>query len=69
MLQAANPRVKYCYEQALEAERLATTARNPEDRRLYLDNAKTWFGLAASYEYQERVQAFLKEFRGSIGKV
>jgi len=68
MLQAASPRVKYCYEQALEAERLATKARNLEDRRLYLDNAKRWFGLAASYEHPEQLQAFLKELRGSTRK-
>jgi hypothetical protein len=66
MLQATNQNVKYCYEQALVAEERAANARTSGDRTFFLDNAKKWFGLAASYEYQERLEAFLKEFRSSI---
>jgi len=66
MLTAAKQNVKYCYEQALEAEERAADERNPNTRRFYLDSAKRWFGLAASLEYQERLEAFLKEFRTSI---
>jgi|SRR5262245_4943099 len=66
MLQAANQDIRHCYERALEAEQRAANARNSEERRFYLDNEKRWLALAVSYEYQERLTAFLQELRGHV---
>jgi hypothetical protein len=66
VLKAANQNVKYCYEQALQAEERAAQTRNPLDRQFWLDNEARWLALAASYEYQARLSDFIKEVRGFI---
>jgi len=66
VLKASSQNVNFCYERALEAETRAEASRNPEDRRFYFDCEKRWLALAASYEYQERLAAFLQELRGFV---
>lgn|SRR5262249_41036133 len=66
VLKAANQNVKYCYERALQAEERAARARNSEERRFYLDCEARWLTLAASYDYQECLTAFLRELRGFV---
>ena len=66
VLKASSQNVKYCNERALEAEERADASRNPEERRFYYDCEKRWLALAASYEYQERLSAFLQELRGFL---
>jgi len=66
VLKASSQNVKYCYERALEAEARADASRNPEERIFYYNCEKRWLALAASYEYQERLAAFLQELRGFV---
>jgi hypothetical protein len=42
---------------------VATNARTPDERRLYLDEEKRWLILAASYDYQEILKAFIEKLR------
>ena len=67
MLRAVSKNVNNCYERARRAERQAAKARTPDERRLYLDDEKSWLTLAASYDHQERLEAFLKELRSLLG--
>jgi len=55
--------MKLCYERAFRAERLAAKARTPDERRFYRDEEKTWLALAASYDYQARLESFVQELR------
>src|SRR5262245_34937139 len=63
MLKPANQNAKYCYERALEAEQKAANAQNAADRDFWLEREKHWFHLATSYEFTERVAAFIQELR------
>jgi methionyl-tRNA synthetase len=68
MLRAVSKNVNDCYERARCAERLAAMARTANERRLYLDDEKSWLALATSYDHQERLEAFLKELRSLLGQ-
>src|SRR5215475_5959015 len=65
MLKPANQNTKYCYGRALEAEQKAANAQNATDREFWLDREKRWFQLATSYEFTERVAAFVNELRNA----
>jgi len=66
MLEDANQNVKYCYEQALQAEGCAAQTGNPLDRQFWLDDEARWLALAATYEYQAQLADFIKELRGLV---
>jgi len=64
MLRPANQNTRYCYEKALEAGQRAAAAREPGDREFWLERERHWFHLATSYDYQQRLSAFIAELRG-----
>jgi hypothetical protein len=63
MLRVFSRNAKKCYERARCAAQVATNARTPDERRLYLDEEKRWLILAASYDYQEILKAFIEKLR------
>jgi hypothetical protein len=65
MLKPTNQNTKYCYERALEAEQKAANAQDAADRKFWLEREKHWFHLAASYDFTERVTAFIQELRNA----
>jgi len=64
MLRPANQNTRYCYEKALEAGQRAAAAREPGDREFWLERERHWLHLATSYDYQQRLSAFIAELRG-----
>ena len=65
MLKPANRSAKHCYEKALEASQKATNTQNTAAREFWLEREKHWFHLATSYEFEERVAAFVRELRNA----
>src|SRR5262245_26216022 len=68
MLKVANQSARFCYEQALKAERWTNYARTPEDREFWLNAQKRWLGLATNAEFCERIAAFVKELKHRHGQ-
>ena len=64
MLRPANQNTRYCYEKALEAGQRVAAAREQEDREFWLERERHWLHLATSYDYQQRLSAFIAELRG-----
>jgi hypothetical protein len=60
MLKPANRSAKHCYEKALEASQKAANTQSAADQEFWLEREKHWFHLATSYEFEERVAAFVR---------
>jgi glycogen debranching enzyme len=63
VLKAAGRNAKFCYERAVAAAQQAASARHTFDKEFWSEREKYWIHLAASYDYQERLAAFIQELR------
>ena len=61
MLKPSNPEASHCYEHALEARQRALQASTTTERDDFLVIEKSWLKLAASYEFTERLDSFLRK--------
>src|SRR5262245_22695164 len=63
MLKPTSQNAKFCYDQALEAEQRAENAQNWVDRNFWQTRQRHWLAMAASYDYTERIAAFVANLR------
>lgn len=61
MLQKLGDHIAECKVRAAECEALARDAQDETARAQYLEMAKHWSRLAASYEFNESLERFLKD--------
>lgn len=59
MLKATDQNIKHCYEKALECEQRAADVRNAGEREFWSDRQRQWLHLAVSYDFRQRLKAFL----------
>jgi hypothetical protein len=59
MLQKLGDHIRICYERAAEAAADAKTAADKKQRDSLLKLEATWLHLAKSYEFVQRLEAFL----------
>ena len=60
MLKQTNPKTRYCYERALEAQSRARKATDTFARDEFLASEVRWLKLTESYELSERLTHFLE---------
>jgi predicted transcriptional regulator len=63
MLQKLSEEIRECLRHAEECRRRAKTALNPSAIQDYLEMEQRWLALARSYEFTERLSAFVEPFR------
>lgn len=58
MLETTNKDAAYCYRRAEDAQRRAQRATNPDVKKDYEYMEIRWLGLARSYDFAARLNAF-----------
>ena len=63
MTDALSDYIRACLARAAEAERLASHETNPATKTELLELASSWRQCAASYEYVQKLENFMKQFK------
>lgn len=61
MLYDLSKQVAHCYRRAAECRELAAQSVSAPDRQFYQERERSWFALARSYEFSERLGHMIKE--------
>jgi len=59
--------IRACLDRAAVAERLALLETDPAAKTELLEHASSWRQCAASYEYVQKLENFLKTFKAPQG--